>query len=179
MRIVGGKYKSRVLLSFEKLGIRPTSDMVRESFFNIIRNVVYDANFLDLFAGTGAMGIEAISRGAKSVTFNDFSRESVNLIKKNLEKLSVVEDYKITNFDGVNFLKRTSDKFDVIYIDPPYNCDFLQEVLDNMRNCLTDNGIAVVESEKPIDIQVDGLEIFDRRKYGRACLTFYKKEEKL
>ena len=87
MRIVGGIYKGRVLCPFEKIGVRPTSDMARESLFNILQTRILGAKFLDLFAGTGAVGIEALSRGAKEVTLNDFGKESVALIKKNLEIL--------------------------------------------------------------------------------------------
>ena len=86
MRIVGGKYKGRVLVGFDGNKIRPTSDMARESLFNILQNIIYGADFLDLFCGTGAMGIEAISRGAHSVTFNDADKNSLAVLKKNLEK---------------------------------------------------------------------------------------------
>ena len=88
MRIVGGKYRSRVLTSFAGEDVRPTSDMVRESLFNILQGKIAGKTFLDLFCGTGAVGIEALSRGANKVTFNDLSKDSIALTKKNLEKVS-------------------------------------------------------------------------------------------
>lgn len=178
MRIVGGKYKSRVLADFEKIGVRPTSDMVRESVFNILSFRIPGASFLDLFSGTGAMGIEALSRGASKVIFNDSSRESIKLIKKNLEKLKVTDPYEVLCLDAITLLKRGQAEYDIIYIDPPYACDFLPEVLSAVENCLSADGIAIVENDKPLDIAVKGLTAFDKRKYGRAHLTFYRREER-
>ena len=116
MRIVGGKYGGRVLSGFEGKDIRPTSDKARESLFNILRDRIYGSNFLDLFCGTGAIGIEAISHGAKTVTFNDIERKSLAVLKSNLEKLKVTEDYKITNFDALSFLMRVQPIYDIIYM---------------------------------------------------------------
>ena len=176
MRIVGGKYKSRVLERIKEDNIRPTSDMVRESLFNILQNVIYGAKFLDLFCGSGAMGIEALSRGARSATFNDASRASIALLKKNLEKLKVDEEYKICNLDALTLLKN-GDKYDIIYIDPPYKTDLGIRSLQLVGGALSDNGIAIFEDEKPFDGVVDGLTVYDKRKYGRVHLTFFKKGE--
>ncbi|MBQ3046670.1 MAG: 16S rRNA (guanine(966)-N(2))-methyltransferase RsmD [Clostridia bacterium] len=177
MRIVGGKYGGRVLSGFEGKDIRPTSDKARESLFNILRNRIYGSNFLDLFCGTGAIGIEAISHGAKTVTFNDIERKSLAVLKSNLEKLKVTEDYKITNFDALSFLMRSGPIYDIIYIDPPYKMDIYDKLLKLSVNALNDGGIVIFESEQPFDGQVDGLIKYDERKYGRARLTFYKKGE--
>jgi len=177
LRIVGGKYGGRVLSGFEGKDIRPTSDKARESLFNILRNRIYGSNFLDLFCGTGAIGIEAISHGAKTVTFNDIERKSLAVLKSNLEKLKVTEDYKITNFDALSFLMRSGPVYDIIYIDPPYKMDIYDKLLKLSVNALNDGGIVIFESEQPFDGQVDGLIKYDERKYGRARLTFYKKGE--
>lgn len=177
MRIVGGKYGGRVLSGFEGKDIRPTSDKARESLFNILRNRIYGSNFLDLFCGTGAIGIEAISHGAKTVTFNDIERKSLAVLKSNLEKLKVTEDYKITNFDALSFLMRSGPVYDIIYIDPPYKMDIYDKLLKLSVNALNDGGIVIFEGEQPFDGQVDGLIKYDERKYGRARLTFYKKGE--
>ena len=177
MRIVGGFYKGRVLEPFEKIGVRPTSDMVRESLFNIIRYKVVGAKFLDLFCGTGAIGIEALSRGAKKVVLNDGGRDSVNLTKKNLLKLKISEGVEVLNSDALGFLLRTSEKFDVVYIDPPYASDLGQKALDLVQNVLEIDGIVIYESEKIFDGEVEGLTVYDRRKYGRAHLTFFRKGE--
>lgn len=178
MRIVGGKYRSRVLVGFEKIGVRPTSDMARESLFNILQNVIGGARFLDLFSGSGAMGIEALSRGASRVVFNDYSRESVALIKQNLKKLGVSEDYSVVNFDALSYLKRTSEQFDIIYIDPPYKSELGELAVLESGRVLSDNGVVILESETPFTGEIKGFKVTDQRKYGRARLTFFKKEEK-
>lgn len=176
MRIVGGTYKSRVLLEFKGNEVRPTADKVRESLFNILQNRIYGSDFLDLFSGTGAMGIEAVSRGAKSVTFNDKSRDSIALIKKNLEKLGISDGIKVVNFDAVTYLLGASDKFDIIYIDPPYKSEFGEKALNVASVALKENGVIVYENEKPFLGEVKGLVKTDERKYGRVYLTFFKGE---
>ena len=178
MRIVSGKYRGRTLSAFDGDKIRPTADKVRESLFNILQIKVINAKFLDLFCGTGAMGIEALSRGAEKVVFNDFSRESLTLLKKNLEKIKVDDEYEIVNFDAVNFLKNTTQKFDIIFLDPPYKTELGLKSLPFVSNVLEDDGIAILEDEKEFSGEIEGLISFDKRKYGRVHLTFFKKENK-
>ncbi|MBO7149496.1 MAG: 16S rRNA (guanine(966)-N(2))-methyltransferase RsmD [Clostridia bacterium] len=178
MRIVSGKYRGRTLLAFDGDKIRPTADKVRESLFNILQIKVIDCKFLDLFCGTGAMGIEALSRGAEKVVFNDFSRESLTLLKKNLEKVKVEDDYEIVNFDAVTFLKNTNEKFDIIFLDPPYKTELGLKCLPFASNALEDDGIVVLEDEKEWLGEIEGLIPYDKRKYGRVHLTFFKKENK-
>jgi 16S rRNA (guanine(966)-N(2))-methyltransferase RsmD len=177
LRIVGGKYKGRSLLEFKGTDIRPTSDMVRESLFNILQFRINGCKFLDLFCGTGAMGIEALSRGAQFVAFNDFSKNSLELLKKNIEKLKVDESYRIYNYDATVLLGIVDEKFDVVYMDPPYKSNFGIKALSEVKNVLSDDGIVVFEDEKPFESQVDGLTVYDRRKYGRVHLTFFRKGE--
>lgn len=177
MRIVGGAFRGRVLEPFEKIGVRPTSDMVRESLFNILQFRIMGACFLDLFCGTGAMGIEALSRGAKRVVLNDSSLASVKLAKKNIEKLKICEGIEVVNFDAFSFLQRTTEKFDIIYIDPPYASDLGEKALYGVKDVLNDDGIAILESETAFSGDIEGLNVYDNRKYGRAHLTFFKKGE--
>lgn len=174
MRIVGGKYKGRTLNDFKGQDIRPTSDMARESLFNILRFDIVGADFLDLFSGTGAVGIEALSRGANSVTFNDFSRKSVALVKTNLEKLKVDEQYSVVNYDAVSFLSSGQKKYDIIYIDPPYKTDLKEKCLSVAKNSLKQNGIVILEDENKWEMQIPDLVKYDERKYGRVHLTFFK-----
>lgn len=176
MRIVGGQYKGRVLNNFSGKDVRPTSDMVRESLFNILQFKIHGATFLDLFAGTGAMGIEALSRGAKSVTFNDANKNSINLIKSNLEKCKITDGVEVKNTDALVYLDVSNKQFDIIYIDPPYSTDLGQRALNKVKNCLSKEGVAIYEDEKPFVDDIEGLVITDTRKYGRAYLTFFKKE---
>lgn len=177
MRIVGGKYKGRALVEFKGNDIRPTSDMARECLFNILQFKIIGASFLDLFSGTGAMGIEALSRGASKATFNDASRESLAVLKKNLEKLKVLEEYSVLNKDAIVLLKTTPDKFDIVYIDPPYKTDLGLKAIAEVERVLSDGGIAIFEDEKPFNGEVNGLKIYDRRKYGRVHLTFFSREK--
>lgn len=176
MRIVGGKYKGRTLVKFDGNKIRPTSDMARESLFNILQNVIYGANFLDLFSGTGAMGIEALSRGAGKVTFNDFSRESIAVIKSNLTKLGVDENYAVKNLDAISLIESVAESFDIIYIDPPYKTDLGIKALDKISRVCHDQTIVVFEDEKPLGVELRDMEVVDRRKYGRVHLTMLKRK---
>ena len=174
MRIVGGAHKGRVLSEFKGMDIRPTADKVRESLFNILQFKIYGSKFLDLFCGTGAVGIEALSRGAREVVFNDKDKVSLKLVKRNLEKLDIKEGFTISNLDGVTFLNK-GQKFDVIFIDPPYSSELGKNAIFNCEKVLEPNGIAILEDEKPFDLDIDGLTVVDRRKYGRAYLTFFKR----
>ncbi len=176
MRIVAGKYRGRTLLEFGGEDIRPTADRVRESLFNIIQNKTPNSVFLDLYSGTGAIGIEALSRYAKSVTFNDISKSSLALLKKNLEKLKVDDEFEISSCDAVRFLSQTDKKYDIIFIDPPYKSDKKKDALPFCANKLSDDGIVVFEDECEWTGNVEGLVVYDKRKYGRVHLTFFKKE---
>ena len=176
MRVVAGKYKGRKLMEFSGTDIRPTSDMVRESLFNILQFEIDDANFLDLFCGTGAVGIEAISRGAKSVTFNDLDKRSIDLTNKNLSKLGIEDGVTVSRSDAVAFLQSTSKKFDIIFIDAPYASNSGQDALNNARLSISKGGLVIYENEKPFTSQVDGLVKTDERRYGRAYLTFFRGE---
>lgn len=177
MRIVGGKYRGRVLADVNVDGVRPTSDMARESLFNILQFKIFGAEVLDLFCGTGAIGIEALSRGAKKVTFNDASRQSLLILKKNLEKLKVDEPFVIKNTDALTLLKSTSDKFDIVYIDPPYKSDLKESAVALSKEVIKDNGIIILEDEVAFEGKIKGLKITDQRKYGRVKLTFFMKED--
>ncbi|MBO5927785.1 MAG: 16S rRNA (guanine(966)-N(2))-methyltransferase RsmD [Clostridia bacterium] len=177
MRIIGGEFKGRKLKEFSNIGVRPTSDMVRESVFNILNQVIEGASFLDLFAGTGAMGIEAYSRGADKVCFNDNSLESKKLLKANLSSLNI--ENKVTTYseNALSLLSFLKEKFDVVYVDPPYNMEGIDKVIQAAKNVI-DTGVIILETEKPFNVDIQGLKIVDSRRYGRANLTFFKKRVK-
>lgn len=178
MRIISGKHRGRVLAEFLAENIRPTSDRAKEALFNILSDKIYSADVLDLFCGSGNLGIEAISRGAKSVTFNDISKDSIKILEKNLLKIN--EKAIIFNYDYQNFLKTTQNTYDIIFIDPPYKFDFGLTSLTEIakRKLLKDDGVAIYERDIPFSGEAIGLELFDERKYGKAYLSFfrYKKE---
>ena len=179
MRVIGGKYKSRVLAQFAGENVRPTSDRAREALFNMLALKIPNARVLDLFCGSGAIGIESLSRGAKEVVFNDFSKDSVAIVKKNLNALNVKigEEARVMQYDYAVCLDMQKQPFDFIFIDPPYRLDYGEKALLKIaqKGLLSDTGVAVYERDVPFDGEIDGLEKYDERKYGKAYLTFFKK----
>ncbi|MDY6367247.1 MAG: 16S rRNA (guanine(966)-N(2))-methyltransferase RsmD [Clostridia bacterium] len=179
MRIIGGEFKGRNLVPFNGDKIRPTSDMARESFFNIMRDEIYGCNFLDLFCGTGAVGIEALSRGANFVALNDSQKDSLAVVKKNLEKIGNPKAVEVFNKDAKIFIETTNKVFDVIYVDPPYKSGLYESVLKAIAESgvLSEKGVVAVETETPYEGETFGLVKTDERKYGRVRITFFKKEK--
>lgn len=181
MRIIGGKYRSRVLAKFEGEEVRPTADRVKESLFNILTRELIGARALDLFSGSGALGIECLSRGAKEVVFNDAAKESVKLLEKNLAALKIKkgEAAKVYNLDYAACLSAQRGEFDLIFLDPPYRFDYGKKALEIIaeRGLLSDRGIAVFERDRPFEGEISGLIRYDERKYGKTYLTFFKKEK--
>ena len=185
MRIIGGTAKGRRLASFRGMYIRPTSDRVREAIFNILQRSK-DAGFpfkkvLDLFAGTGAVGIEALSRGAETVTFVDNDPTAVKIIRKNLETCGFSGMTSIINMDvqpSLTLLDKKGERFDLIFIDPPYHASLTGTALNCIeeKGLLNKAGIVVVESSKRMiwDGELKDMELFDRRKYGDTVVSFYK-----
>ncbi len=181
MRIIGGKYRSRVLAEFAGEDVRPTSDRAKESLFNILSLKTYGARVLDLFCGSGALGIESLSRGAKEVVFNDFAKDSLAIVKKNLATLKIEangEEAKLSGADYLVCLEGVRGQFDIIFIDPPYRFDYGVKALEKIaqRDLLTENGVAVYERDRPFEGEIEGLEKYDERKYGKAYLTFFRKK---
>ena len=173
MRIVGGKFKGRTLSEFKGKDVRPTSDQTRESLFNILQFRISGKSFLDLFCGTGAVGIEAYSRGASRVTLNDISRDSVKFAKENLARLKI-SDIEVVTSDALSFLKSGAEKYDYIFIDAPYASDAGEKAINLALKRLEKGGEIIYENEKPPESVPCGAVLSDERKYGRARLYFYK-----
>ena len=180
MRIIGGKNKGKKLKTFDGDEIRPTSDRARESLFNILMPRLLGCDFLDLWSGTGAVGIEAISRGANSVTFVDASKDSAKIAEFNLKSIS--NNTKVKVCDAIRFVKETNLKFDIIFFDPPYAYLGFEEIMLEVqsRNLLKEDGLFIYEhkSDKPSQ-QIKGFTLKDSRKYGIAVFDFYCREAKL
>ena len=179
MRIIGGKYRSRVLAEFPGEDVRPTSDRAKESLFNILALKLQGARVLDLFAGSGSLGLECLSRGAKEVIFNDFSKDSLAIVRKNLTALKIPvngEEAKITQSDYLSCLSVMRGKFDVVFLDPPYRFDYGKSALEMIakRGLLSENGVAVYERDRAFEGEIDGLEQYDERKYGKTYITFFR-----
>ena len=182
MRIIGGQFKSRKLASFDGEDIRPTGDRAKEALFNILSTRTYGARVLDLFCGSGALGLESLSRGANEVIFNDASKDSLAVLRKNLNALKV--QAKVYNLDFTQCLNAVKGQFDIIFIDPPYRLDYGVPAINKIieRNLLRENGVVVYERDREFadtDKLIGGVHIVDERKYGKTYLTFFalKKEE--
>lgn len=183
MRVISGTARGTILHSIDDIKTRPTLDRVKESLFNIIQNKIEDAVILDLFAGSGAISIEFLSRGAKKAYLCDKSKKAVEMIKKNLEKTRLVEKATVYNSDYNECLKEIENvKFDIIFLDPPYKENFSVDAVQkiNKMQLLREGGIIIIETDEPErDIkQIEQLSInykmYDLRKYGRASLIFLK-----
>ncbi|MDD4211562.1 MAG: 16S rRNA (guanine(966)-N(2))-methyltransferase RsmD [Clostridia bacterium] len=177
MRIIAGKHRGRILRSLLHEGTRPTADRVRESLFSKIQFDVNGGIVLDLFAGTGALGFEALSREAKEVYMIDNSKESCDLIVENNKLLK--ENAHILNVDfrvALNNFVRDKIVFNVIFLDPPYKTDLAEEalIIIAQNKLLTENGVIVFEHDKEkMQLTVpDGLIIYDQKKYGNTYLTY-------
>ncbi len=182
MRIIGGKFRSRVLAEFDGQAVRPTADRAKEALFNILAFQIPNARVLDLFTGSGNLGLEALSRGAREVVFNDGSKDSLAIVKKNLKSLKIpVNEGEATvyNYDYAVCLDMLKGAFDVIFLDPPYALELGKTALEKIakRGLLTPNGIAVYERDKPFEGKVAGLQITAERRYGKTYFTFFKRED--
>lgn len=183
MRIISGKHRGRKLAEFNERGIRPTSDKAKESLFNILSDKIYGAVVLDLFCGSGSLGLECISRGAEKVCFNDVSADSLAVLKKNVNALGEGSRCEITRSDYLAYLNVCREKFDVIFLDPPYALEYGVPALETIakRNLLRPGGVVIYERDREFCGEISGLEMYDERKYGKARLSFFHtfKEENL
>ena len=178
MRIISGNRRGHKLVGFEGDKIRPTTDRVKESVFNLIQGFVADSSVLDLFGGSGALGFEALSRGARSAVFVDADKASVDVIAKNAAALNFGEAVRILHTPYQEFFKNSSECFDLIFLDPPYNKGFIEPVLaDIVKNeRLSDKGIIVLESDDTdMHNEFDGLSVIKQKKYGRSYVTVYQR----
>ena len=180
MRVIAGKYKKTPIKTLEGEDItRPTKDMVKEALFSSIQ-IYADTKFLDLFSGTGGIGIEALSRGAEEVVFNDINKNAVQIIKANLDK--VHEERVVLNLDYQECCKKLENHtFDYIYCDPPYKFQAYDDLFYyiNKYNLLDKKGIMIVEVRKDSDLKDDylGIRLFKEKRYGISKLLYYRKEE--
>ena len=180
MRIIAGKYKRTPIKTLEGEDItRPTRDMVKEALFSSIQ-IYSDTRFLDLFSGSGSIGLEALSRGAEDVVFNDINKNAVKIINTNLEKVN--EDRMVLNLDYQECCKRLSGQtFDYIYCDPPYAFMGYDELFFyiNKFNLLNKKGIMILEVKKDTDLKDEylGIRLFKEKRYGISKLLYYRREE--
>lgn len=177
MRVVSGKYRGKKLLSPIDEKTRPTSDKVKESLFNVIGPKVNDAVCLDLFAGSGALGIECISRGASKVIFNDLNKNAIKIIKENINSLKNNDAcYEVFNKDYKDLLNSLNIKFDLVFLDPPYALKIHDEIINILKkNCLLeDDALIAVETDINDSIPNHDYPFFKEYKYGTIKLTVIK-----
>ena len=185
MRIIAGKFRGRKLKGPPSLDTRPTSDRLRETLFNILAPRIVGARFLDLCAGSGAVGIEALSRGAAHATFVDRSRKMSRLIEANLEALDVSQDgFEIVCSEAMKFLmgreKKAAPAFDIIFYDPPYATDYedpLEYVGRHALQLLTDDGMVIVEHHRKNEVSKEHglLHRYRSLIQGDSALSFYRR----
>lgn len=180
MRVISGKARGIMLKTPKGEDTRPTADRVKEALFSIIQFDLPGAKVLDLFGGTGQLGIEAISRGAKSAVFVDARDDACRLIKENLKRTGMESDATVIRCDYQQYLNRCKEKFDIIILDPPYAEKFLENALNTITeiDILQSGGIIIAERPLGKDLPLD-FEGFTRSKdykYGQILLTLYRKD---
>ncbi len=178
MRVISGKFKGRQLVSFKADHIRPTTDRVKESLFNILMQDIDGARVLDLFAGTGSLSIEAYSRGAAYVECVESHSKSLKIIFENLRLLKIENEIKVVKSDVFNFIKKyNGDPFDVILVDPPFTEKFSHSVLQELaKSKLFKPGTVIaIESAKKEHMEdlYDSLRLIDRRPFGDKILSLF------
>lgn len=179
IKIIAGKNRGNILKTKEGITTRPTLNRIRENLFNIIRDKVPGAKVLDLFAGSGAIGIEALSRGAAEASFIELDKEAYRILRENLEKTNNLVKSKIFNGDFRNFLKISNNTYDIIYIDPPYHINVYEEVLSILgsNNILDESGIIILEAKKDTILPQETKDFKCYRDviYGNTIIKFYNK----
>lgn len=176
MRVITGTAKGRRLTTLEGEDIRPTSDKVKGAVFNSIQFDIEGRAVLDLFAGSGSLGIEALSRGAKKAVFVDLSRDAVRVVNENLEHCRLKENATVFNGDSLSYLKTTREKFDIVFIDPPYKKHLAQKALSLVTKILNDGGIIVCEtaSDEELPDSIGNYTVAKSDKYSKTKLTIYR-----
>ena len=179
IRIIGGDLKGRKLVTVRGLKTRPTADRVRESIFNILGNSVRAARVLDLYAGTGAMGIEALSRGAESVLFADDHGAALAALEKNIKTCSLQSRANMIKWNllnNLNFIRSHRPAFNLVFLDPPYNKNMIQPTLSNLgiSQCLENGSRLALEHSplEPIPENLPGFKMSDQRRYGKTLVSF-------
>ena len=180
MRVITGKARGVQLKTPDGMLTRPTTDRVKEALFSIIQFEIPTANVLDLFGGTGQLGIEALSRGAKSAVFVDQREDACKLIRENLRRTKLEQDAKVVRADYMDYLKRCREKFRIIFLDPPY----AEVFLENALKCITEIDIlqtgGIIVSERPLGKELpweyEGFTRSKDYKYGKTLLTIYRKD---
>lgn len=181
MRIISGKFKGQRLIGPKNEAIRPTSDRIKESIFNILRNEVREKKVLDLFAGTGNLGIEALSRGAKKVFFVEKGRRGIRIIQRNLTQCGMASQSEIIHKDvnrAIGILQNRGEIFDIIFLDPPYGKGLIQKTLEklNTQRIYKEDSILVIQHDRrePLSEEIEEWYLINQRRIGDTLLSFLR-----
>ncbi|MBR5409214.1 MAG: 16S rRNA (guanine(966)-N(2))-methyltransferase RsmD [Clostridia bacterium] len=177
MRIVSGSARGRKLFTPVGMDIRPTTDKVKEALFSIIQFELTGRRVLDLFAGTGQLGLEALSRGAAKATFTDASRQAIELVKKNVRAVGFEDRSVVLHTDAFQFLTRTDETFDLVFLDPPYERGLCEKAAALLPRVLDDRAIVVAETrpDENLPAAIGPLAIYRDYRYSAIRLTVYRK----
>lgn len=172
MRVISGTLRGLKLESLPGLDTRPTLDRVKEALFSMLYSLTADSVGLDLFAGSGALGIELLSRYGKECTFVDSSSDAIRIISANVKKCRMESQAHIEHKDALDFLKTTGKKFDIVFIDPPYASGLYTQILQTIkeRKLLTDNAYVVCECDSSYNLDYTGFEVIKDKTYGKVRL---------
>ncbi len=177
MRVITGVARGKRLATPTGSDVRPTTDKVKEALFSALQFDIEGRRILDLFAGSGQLGIEALSRGAKSCVFVDNSRDSINLVKKNLEITGLSDDATVVQSDFMSFAARSCDTFDIVFLDPPYAAKMLVDAVKSVLPLMSDYGMIVCEYPPEVEIpeNIGGWYIYRTYRYGKINAAIYRK----
>lgn len=184
MRIIAGEKRGTKLYTLEGENTRPTLDRVKESLFNIIQSEIRDCIFLDLFSGSGAIGLEAVSRGAKKAILCDNNKQAIQIIKKNIEKLGYKDKIELYQMQFNELINKLNEKIDIIYLDPPYKTNYAIKTVELLlkKEILKTDSLIIIETDQVEELKEKlenlNIEIIDERKYGRANLIFIQQKTK-
>ena len=178
MRVITGSARGMRLETLEGTDVRPTSEKVKEAIFSAINFEIEGRRILDLFAGSGQLGIEALSRGAERCVFTDQSQNAIEVIKRNVQKTGFLKESVVCRTDYASFLRGTKEAFDIVFIDPPYNEGLYTDAVQKTAKVMSDYGIIVVEHPADVELpeEANGFTVYRTYKYGKlVSVTIYKK----
>ena len=179
LRVVAGTYKSRKIKEVKTLQTRPTTDKNKETIFNSIGQFFSGGIALDLYAGSGALGIEAVSRGMASCDFVDTQHSAIKIIHENVKLLNIEEECNVFRKDALLYLNQTMKQYDLILVDPPYKLSPYEEILNiiDSRQLLSKNGIIVMESDSKVFIdEINSIKLIKEKKLGQSKITIFRRD---
>ncbi len=176
MRVITGSARGRRLITLDGNDVRPTTDRVKEAMFSAIQFDIEGRRVLDLFSGSGQLGIEALSRGAEYAVFTDIAQESVNVTKQNIEKCGFNNQAKVIRTDFSSYLSMTPDKFDIAFLDPPYGKGLITKAFELLPRVMNEFGIIVCEHpiNESLHTEPDGFDLYRTYKSGKIAFSVYR-----